>query len=82
MKKIKVKVIGSQQALRSLAGKNRRIHAVPMVSLRGYIADIERLNKQIKQIEKELETERRKLYGVKQSKKQDQQISKPITIKP
>lgn len=80
MTKIKVKVAVPKQALRSLSGK--KIRVVPMVTVRGYIADIERMNKQIRALEKEIELERQKLYGKQKKTSDGKKALEPMTVKP
>ena len=69
-----------KQTLRSLSGK--KIQVVPTVTVRGYIADIERMNKQIRALEKEIEHERQKLYGTQKKTSNEKKALEPMTVKP
>ncbi len=63
MKK-KAKVVGSHKYLHPIPCKVVFVHTVPMVTVRGYISDSNKINKQIKDLEIEIERERKKLYGL------------------
>lgn len=82
MKKVTVKVTRSPTVLRSISGSKIRVRAVPMVTVRGYISDPNKINKQIKNIELEIKRERQKLYGAQMKMNSKHEISETIIVKP
>ncbi len=82
MKKLTVKATGPRRVSYSIPGSIIRVRAVPMVTVRGYISDTKKINKQIRNLELEINRERQKLYGTQMSLNSKHEISEPITVKP